>query len=66
MKSLMLFFRCAEEKIKNKFFNNKNGKKTESCSQWQKYMVDCTSEEDKNGVEEYLKNYQVTTRWQTL
>lgn len=66
MKSLVLFFRCAEEKIKNKFFNGMYDEKRVACGQWQKYIGEDTSDEDKNGVEEYLKNYQLTTRWQTL
>jgi len=66
MKNLVLFFRCVGEKIKNLFFNSKNNSKSVACSQWQKYTEENASAEDKSSVEEYLKNYQVTTRWQTL
>jgi len=66
MKNLVLFFRCVGEKLKNKFFNSKNNEKEVACTQWQKYLEDNSSAEDKIGVEEYLKDYQLTTRWQTL
>jgi len=66
MKSLVLIFRCVGEKIKNKFFIGKNGTKSIACSQWQKYIDENTSSEDKSGLQEYLKDYQLTTRWQTL
>jgi len=66
MKKLVLIFRCVEEKIKNKFFISKNNSKNIACNQWQKYTEENSSSEDRSSVEEYLKNYQVTTRWQTL
>jgi len=66
MKKLVLFFRCVEEKIKNKFFKFENSSKSIACNQWQKYTEENSSSEDRSSVEEYLKNYQVTTRWQTL
>lgn len=66
MKSFVLFFRCVEEKIKNKFFIDKNHTIEIACSQWQKYTEEKGSSDDQTGIEEYLKNYQVITRWQTL
>lgn len=66
MKIFVLFFRCVGEKIKNKFFIGKNSSKNIACSQWKKYTEENISTEDRSSVEEYLKNYQLTTRWQTL
>ncbi len=66
MKKVVLFIRCAGEKIKNKFFNSQNQVENVACEHWKEVQEETASDKDQISVEEYLKNYQVTTRWQTL
>ena len=66
MKSIVLFIDRLGELIKNKFFNDKNYTNNLACSQWQKYTKEIASQENHNKVTEYLNNYLLTTRWQTV
>lgn len=66
MKTTRLFFRCLNEKIKNKFFIGRNCNNDFECDQWQEMKEQVVSGQDQKGVQEYLNSYRVTTRWQTL
>jgi len=66
MKKVVLCIRCAGELLKNKFFNNRNQVENVACERWKEVLEESTSVKDQISVEEYLKNYQLTTRWQTL
>ena len=62
MKREIRILKMANCLLKKIFFN---GEKTDFYNQC-KEAVNNTSESNENEVEEYLKNYQSTTRWQTV
>lgn len=66
MRKVVLCIRCAGETIKNKFFNRQNQVENVACEQWKEVQEESATVKDQISVEEYLKNYQLTTRWQTL
>ena len=56
---IISFVKCI---IKKKFFNNEKNDIYQDC----KSVLDNNIGSEENEVEEYLKNYQSTTRWQTI
>jgi len=66
MEIMKFFFDCLKVSIKKKFFNEP---KTDIC-QYYKITINIPgiTREDilENEAEEYLKNYNSTTRWQTV
>ena len=59
MKQLKIVMNCMENIIKKNFFNLKKTDKNQSCK-------DVFKLNTGNENEEYLNNYQSTTRWQTV
>ena len=64
MKKVLFIVSCLTKVIKKKIFKSKN---TEICHECERLLnlKDKSSDEELK-TEEYLKNYNVTTRWQTL
>ena len=65
MKRVLFIISCLTKVIKKKIFKSQ---KTEICHECEKLLnlKDNSSDEELVKTEEYLKNYNVTTRWQTL
>ncbi len=65
MKKVLFIVSCLTKVIKKKIFKSK---KTEICHECEILLNlnDSSSDEELINTEEYLKNYSVTTRWQTL
>lgn len=65
MKKALFIISCLTKVIKKKIFKSQ---KTEICHECEKLLnlKDNSSDEELVKTEEYLKNYNVTTRWQTL
>ena len=66
MKTTILFFKCVSLKIKKKFFKHQKYDNSHACEEWKKFNTELNVGGDQNTVEEYINNYQLTTRWQTL
>ena len=66
MKTVIRFFKCVNLKLKNNFFNSQKNDISHSCEEVLGMSADSSSEQEKNEVEEYMKNYTNTTRWQTV
>ena len=65
MKKVLFIVSCLTKVIKKKIFKSK---KTEICHECERLfnLKGNSNEEELRKTEEYLKNYSVTTRWQTL
>jgi hypothetical protein len=67
MKKLESILTCLKGKIKKYFFNKSNADLDQEC---EKLLVTgenvINSQEGLKLTEEYIENYQVTARWQTL
>jgi len=66
MKTLIQFLRCVNFGIKKNFFSVKKSDNSHDCVGVSGFNIKMNSEEDNNDIEEYLKNYSTTTRWQTV
>lgn len=66
MKTLAQIFKCVGLKIKNYFFNSQKNDIYHGCGEVLGTTPDVDLEKEKNEVEEYMKNYTATTRWQTV
>jgi hypothetical protein len=66
MKTLIRFFKCVSFKIKKNFFVSQKHDISHDCEEVPGRFTDVDSEKEKYEVEEYLKNYTATTRWQTV
>jgi hypothetical protein len=66
MKKTIVFIKCATDKIKKIFFNLEKDQKGQSCEQFKMMNDEVKNMEEIQRTEEYLNNYQLTTRWQTL
>ena len=66
MKTTMLFCKCLFDKIKKKFFKYQKHDNSHACEEWEKFNNELKSEDDQKAIDEYLNNYRLTTRWQTL
>lgn len=66
MKTLIQIFKCASLEIKNNFFIWQKSDIPHDCKDVLEMSSDVDSEKEKTEVEEYLKNYTSTTRWQTV
>jgi len=65
MKKVLFIVSCLTKVIKKKIFKSE---KTEICHECERLfnLKENSNEEELRKTEEYLKNYSVTTRWQTL
>ena len=64
MKKVLFILSCLTKVIKKKIFKSQ---KTEICHECEKlFNLKDKSTDEELKTEEYLKNYNVTTRWQTL
>ncbi|MCK5730507.1 MAG: hypothetical protein KAH68_05500 [Draconibacterium sp.] len=65
MKRVIFILSCLTKVIKKKIFKSQ---KTEICHECEKLfnLNDNSTDEELVKTEEYLENYNVTTRWQTL
>lgn len=66
MKKINLFFRCAFNQIKKKFFIDQKNDINHACVELQNMEDESKFATDEREREEYAKNYIVTTRWQTV
>lgn len=66
MKTVIQFFKCVGFEIKNNFFNRQKNDISHDCETVLGLNTDTDLEKEINEVEEYLKNYTTTTRWQTV
>ncbi|MCF6356273.1 MAG: hypothetical protein L3J54_00580 [Draconibacterium sp.] len=65
MKKVLFIVSCLTKVIKKNIFKSQN---TEICHECERLLnlKDNSTDEELINTEEYLKNYSVTTRWQTL
>jgi len=65
MKKVLFIVSCLTKVIKKKIFKSE---KTEICHECERLfnLNENSNDEELKKTEEYLKNYSVTTRWQTL
>lgn len=66
MKRVKLILACVNEKIKKYFFKEQKTDNYHACRELLEADVKTGSDQEKRQVEEYLKNYSLTTRWQTV
>jgi len=66
MKKLKSIIICATNAIKKKFFKVENNDICHHCEKAFGFAEKADQESEKLQQEEYLKNYNVTTRWQTV
>ncbi len=66
MKKMQKFFTCFQALIKKNFFNCQKNDISQDCEKVFGIQLDPDNGNPENEVEEYLNNYQSTTRWQTV
>lgn len=66
MKTINVILQCLESKIKKYFFIKEKGELSQDCKNLFEGDKNTRSAEDVKCAEEYLENYKLTTRWQTL
>ena len=66
MKTLIQIFKCVNLKLKNFFFNSQKSDIYHDCEAVLGTASEVVPDQEKNDVEEYMKNYTSTTRWQTV
>ena len=66
MKKFNLFFKCASDKIKKKFFKSEKGDINHACVELQNMEDESKLTVEEKEREEYAQNYNITTRWQTI
>lgn len=66
MKTIELFLNCVTNKIKKYFFKEAETDISHECEKLFDFEEKTSSPEEMKYAEEYLDNYKVTTRWQTL
>ncbi|MBN2636639.1 MAG: hypothetical protein JXR61_10245 [Prolixibacteraceae bacterium] len=66
MKKVVRFFKCAMQLIKKKFFKEAKADIYQDCKEVLNFDETNSSQDELNSFNEYLENYKVTTRWQTL
>lgn len=66
MKTLTKIMHCALAVIKKNFFKSQKNDKYHECERALKMALNEEETKEKQHNEEYLKNYNVTTRWQTI
>lgn len=66
MKRTRAFMGCVSEKIKKYFFNRRKSDINHACEKLKELRDENTTKEDVTLAEEYLNNYNITTRWQTV
>ena len=65
MKRIKFILECITKTIKNKFFKSQKTDISHECEKLLENM-EIVVQEGENKEEEYLLNYNITTRWQTL
>jgi hypothetical protein len=66
MKKLGSILTCLKSRIKKKFFNESKADLNQECEKLFVTGENVNSLEGLKLTEEYIENYRVTTRWQTL
>jgi hypothetical protein len=66
MKSIKFILNCVTSSIKKKIFKSQKTDISQECEMLLNFKEKESSDEDLVHTEEYLKNYNVTTRWQTV
>ena len=66
MKSIKFILNCVTSSIKKKIFKSQKTDISQECEMLLNFKEKESSEEDLEHTEEYLNNYNVTTRWQTV
>ena len=66
MKNLKSILACLKNKIKKSFFNTTKTDINHECEKLFNGNVNTDSQEEIKLEKEYVENYTVTTRWQTL
>ncbi|WP_319502451.1 hypothetical protein [uncultured Draconibacterium sp.] len=66
MKKINLFFRCAVDQIKKKFFKSVKNDINHACIELQNLEDESKVTVEEKEREEYAQNYNITTRWQTI
>ena len=66
MKKMQKFFTCLQALLKKNFFNYEKNDIPQGCENVFGIQLDTDNANPENEVEEYLNNYQSTTRWQTV
>jgi hypothetical protein len=66
MKKLRSILNCLTSKIKKKFFIESKADLSQECEKLFVTGENVNSQEGLKLTEEYIENYLVTTRWQTI
>ena len=66
MKTTLLFLKYLYHKIKKKIFKYRKYDNNHVCKKWKEFDIELTSVDGQGIIKEYLNNYRLTTRWQTL
>lgn len=66
MKKVVQVFKCVMQEIKKKIFKSKKTDIYQDCKEVLNFDETNSSKDEVNSFNEYLENYKVTTRWQTL
>jgi hypothetical protein len=66
MKRITFIINCLVSKIKKKFFNDSKTDISHECEMMLNMNENPVSKEEMAYAKEYVENYNVTTRWQTL
>ena len=66
MKKVIQMFKCAKQLIKKIFFKYEKSDIYQDCKEVLNFDEKNSSLEEVNSFNEYLENYKITTRWQTL
>jgi len=66
MKKLLKIIQCGALQIKKNIFNSEKTDISHECDKLLKFKENGATDEEKDNTEEYLSNYYVTTRWQTV
>ena len=66
MKSIKFILNCVTSSIKKKIFKSQKTDISQECETLLNFTEKDPSDEDLKHTEDYLNNYNVTTRWQTV
>lgn len=66
MKTIQFIINCLATKIKKNIFNSAKNDISHDCNNLFESDKKALSMDELKCAEEYLENYKVTTRWQTL
>lgn len=66
MKRVQRFLNCVSLLIKKKFFNSEKSEIYHECEKVLNFADNKDETDDLFNNKEYIENYNVTTRWQTI